>query len=54
MASFPGNIGWERPRNRDNKYYRSLPFQHDPQIGWKRMRRGENKNYRSIPLQPDA
>ena len=30
MSSVQSNIGWERPRNRENKYYRSLPFQHDP------------------------
>ena len=30
MASFQGNIGWERPRKRKNKNYRSLPFLHDP------------------------
>ena len=30
MSSVQSNIGQERPRNRENKYYRSLPFQHDP------------------------
>ena len=29
MASFQSNIGWESPRKRENKYYRSLPFHHD-------------------------
>ena len=31
MTTFEAKIGWERPRKRENKYYRSLPFQHDPQ-----------------------
>ena len=26
MASFQGNIGWERPRKGENKNYRSVPF----------------------------
>ena len=26
MASFQGNIDWERPRKRENKNYRSVPF----------------------------
>ena len=26
MASFQGNIGWERPRKKENKYYLSAPF----------------------------
>ena len=30
MASFQGNIGWERPRKKENKNYCSLPFLHDP------------------------
>ena len=27
MASFQGKIGWKRMRNRENKNYRSAPFQ---------------------------
>ena len=30
MASFHAKIGWERPRKRENKNYRSDPFQPDP------------------------
>ena len=26
MASFQAKIGWKRPRNRENKIYRSVPF----------------------------
>ena len=26
MASFPAKIGWNRPRKRENKNYRSVPF----------------------------
>ena len=26
MASFQAKIGWKRPRNRENKNYRSVPF----------------------------
>ena len=26
MASFQGKIGWKRPRKRENKNYRSVPF----------------------------
>ena len=29
MASFQAKIGWKRPRKRENKNYRSLPFQPD-------------------------
>ena len=29
MASFQANIGWKRLRNRENKNYRSVPFQPD-------------------------
>ena len=29
MASFQGKIGWKRPRKRQNKNYRSVPFLHD-------------------------
>ena len=27
MASFQAKIGWKRPRKRENKNYRSVPFQ---------------------------
>ena len=27
MASFPAKIGWNRPRKRENKNYRSIPTQ---------------------------
>ena len=27
MASFQAKIGWKRPRNRKNIYYRSVPTQ---------------------------
>ena len=30
MASFQAKIGWKRQRNRENKNYRSVSFQHDP------------------------
>ena len=26
MAPFQTKIGWKRPRNRENKYYRSISF----------------------------
>ena len=26
MASFQAKIGWKRPRKRENKNYRSVPF----------------------------
>ena len=29
MASFQAKIGWKRPRKRENKNYRPVPFQHD-------------------------
>ena len=29
MASFEAKIGWKRPRKRENKNYRSVPFQID-------------------------
>ena len=29
MASFQAKIGWEKPTNRKNKNYRSVPFLHD-------------------------
>ena len=29
MASFEAKIGWKRPRERENKNYRSDPFQLD-------------------------
>ena len=29
MASFQAKIGWKRPRKRENKNYRSVPFLHD-------------------------
>ena len=29
MASFQANIGWKRPRKRENSNYRSIPFLHD-------------------------
>ena len=29
MASFQAKIGWKRPRKRENKNYRSVPFQPD-------------------------
>ena len=29
MASFPAKVGWKRLRNRENKNYRSVPFQPD-------------------------
>ena len=31
MASFQAKIGWERLRKRENKNYRSVPFQPDEQ-----------------------
>ena len=31
MASFKAKTGWKRPRERENKNYRSDPFQHDAQ-----------------------
>ena len=30
MASFQGKIGWKRPRKRENKNYRSVPFRSYP------------------------
>ena len=29
LASFEAKIGWEMPRNRENKNYSSVPFLHD-------------------------
>ena len=29
MTSFQAKKGWERPRKRENKNYRSIPFQPD-------------------------
>ena len=29
MATFQAKIGWKSLRNRENKYYRSAPFQPD-------------------------
>ena len=29
MALFQAKIGWKRPGNRENKNYRSVPFQPD-------------------------
>ena len=29
MASFQAKTGWKRPRKRENKNYRSVPFLHD-------------------------
>ena len=29
VASFQAKIGWKRLRKRENKNYRSVPFQHD-------------------------
>ena len=29
MASFQAKISWKRPRKRENKNYRSVPFLHD-------------------------
>ena len=31
MESFQAKIGWKRPRKRENKNYRSVPFQLDEQ-----------------------
>ena len=30
MDSFKAKIGWNSPRKRENKNYRSVPFQPDP------------------------
>ena len=30
MDSFQAKIGWNSPRMRENKNYRSVPFQPDP------------------------
>ena len=30
MDSFQAKIGWNSPRNRENKNYRYVPFQPDP------------------------
>ena len=30
MASFQAKIGWKRPRKRENKNYRSVPFRTYP------------------------
>ena len=30
MDSFQAKIGWNSPRKRENKNYRSVPFQPDP------------------------
>ena len=29
MASFQGKMGWKCPKKRENKNYRSDPFQHN-------------------------
>ena len=31
MASFQAKIGWKRPRKRENKKFRFVPFQPDEQ-----------------------
>ena len=30
MDTFQAKIGWDSPRKRENKNYRSVPFQPDP------------------------
>ena len=32
MASFQAKLGWKRPRKRENKNYRSVPFLHNAKL----------------------
>ena len=32
MASFQAKTGWKRPRRRENKNYRAVPFQPDAKL----------------------
>ena len=44
MASFQAKIGWERPRKRENKNYRSDQFLPDP---LQRIPKKQQKNYKN-------
>ena len=46
MVSFEAKIGWERPRKRENKNYRSDPFIPDP----KQKIQKNRKKIKKIPL----
>ena len=43
MASFQGNIGWERARKRENKNYSSVPFR-----SYQKRNRNFQKNSKKI------
>ena len=47
MASFQAKIGWKRSRKRENKNYRSIPFQLDAQqkIPKKQQKNSKIKKY---------
>ena len=47
MASFQTNIVWKRPRKRENKNYRFVPFL--PDALWK-ISKKQQKNKKKIPL----
>ena len=44
MASFEAKIGWKGPRERENKNYRSDPFQHDAQQKVPKKQQKNSKN----------
>ena len=49
MASFQDEIGWNSPRKRENKNYRSVPFLLDAKQKIPKNQQ-ENSKYEKIPL----
>ena len=57
-ASFQAKPGWERPRKREKKNYRSYQFlpvtpSFKAKTGWERLRKRENEIYRSDQFLPN-
>ena len=51
MDSFQAKIGWNSPRKRENKNYRSVPFRFYPMHNGKFQNKSRKiKNIKKIPL----
>ena len=50
MVSFQAKIGWKSLRNRENKYYRSVPFLPDTLQKISKKQQKKSKNYRKINM----
>ena len=50
MASFQTNIVWKRPRKRENKNYRFVPFLPDELWKIPKKQQKNSKNKKKIPL----